>query len=77
MEIYLNELEKIVKDVLSDMGNGIGRARSEDLLFFEVLERHKNLIERQTEIREAISSLVGKGIIVHDEYPSHCIHLEN
>lgn len=76
MEIYLNELEKIVKDVLSDMGNGIGRARSEDLLFFEVLERHKNLIERQPEIREAISSLIGKGIIVHDEYPSYCIHLE-
>lgn len=74
MEIYLNELEKIVKDVLSGMGNG--RARSEELLFAEVLQRHKNLIEKQTEVREAISSLIGKGIIVHDEYPSYCIHLE-
>ena len=70
-----NEFEEIVIDVLSNMGSCTGRARSEDLLFREVLDKHTNLIDKQAEIREAISNLVRKGIIVHDKYPDYWIHL--
>ena len=75
MEKDFNKFEEIVIDVLSNMGSCTGRARSEDLLFREVLDKHKNLIDNQAEIREAISNLVRKGIIVHDKYPDYWIHL--
>ena len=67
MQENLTQIEKIVIDVLSQMASGSGEAHSEDLLFTEVLKTHKEFYSKQTEIREAISSLIQKGIIIHDE----------
>ena len=67
MQENLTQIEKIVIDVLSQMASGSGEARSEDQLFTKVFNSSGNMFPSQTEIREAISSLIQKGIIIHDE----------
>lgn len=61
----LNQYEKIVVEVLSKMASGSGEARSEEQLFAEVFNSSGNMFPSQTEIGEAISSLIEKGIIIH------------
>ena len=67
MQENLTQNEQIVVKVLSKMASESGKARSEDLLFIEVLKTHREFSSKQTEIREAIFSLIQKGIIIHDE----------
>lgn len=66
-------LEKIVLDVFA---SGSGQAHSEDMLFIEVINQHKELIDRSNDIRAAISSLINKGFIVHDKQMPNWIKLE-
>jgi hypothetical protein len=63
----LNQYEKIVVEVLSKMASGSGEARSEEQLFAEVFNSSGNMFPSQTEIGEAIFSLIQKGIVIHDE----------
>ena len=51
-------------------------AKSEDILFTEVLTKYGSLVDKQEEIRHAIDSLVKKGIIVHDKKNPDLIHLK-
>lgn len=69
------DFEKIVLDVLASMASGEGKAHSVDMLFTEVLNQHKELIENQNDIRNAISSLIEKGVIIHDAKISNWIKL--
>ena len=65
MNENLNQYERIVVDVLSQMASGSGEARSEDQLFTKVFNSSGNMFPSPTEIREAISSLIKKRIIIH------------
>ena len=71
------DFEKIVIDVLSRMGSGEGIAHSEELLFEEVIKSIKNGVDFQNEIKCAITSLVSKGVIVHDSKIPEWIYLKN
>ncbi len=67
------DLKKNVVSVLDSMG---GKSHSEDLLFTEILNQHPELIDKQVEIRKAISDLVNSGTIVHDDKMPNWIRLK-
>ena len=71
------DFEKTVIEVLSRMGSGKGIAHSEELLFAEVIKSIKNGVGFQNEIKCAITSLVSKGVIVHDSKMPAWIYLKN
>lgn len=72
----MTDIEQIVKDVLSSMASGKGLAHSEKLLLTEVVKQHLELLEKQTDVQNAISSLVQKGVIVHDTKMPDWIYLK-
>lgn len=69
------DLKKTVVDVLASMATGNGEAKSEDLLFSEVLKIHKELVDSQVEIRKAINELIEDGTIIHDSTMKSWIRL--
>ena len=71
------DIKKIVVEVLASMGSGTGQARSEDLLFTKILEKHHELLDHQVDLRNAIKELINEGIIIHDSKMKYWIRLNN
>lgn len=72
------DYEKLVMNVLSSMAGGESEAHSEDALFTEVLKQYPELSDipsGQSAVRKAISDLVQKGVIIHDEKMPNWIRL--